>query len=134
MKMTIEIESLDDLINLIGLVRVMQDKKPAEPEAKNLIDKPLAIRAKEFLQKKQEELTAEKNKRREQFLDSPIAVLKLWPPAEEALKARGLWLVRHLYEQIASDLREIKNVGQLTIKQIRHEMASAGIDWYRGRI
>lgn len=136
MKMTIEVESLDDLISLIGLVRVMQDKKPEpapkateQPVVVNRIERPSTA---ELASNKIKEADDKARKERmfQEFLSYKIDALKLWPPAERSLKEWGFEKVIHLFYSSPRKLKDIENVGVFTIKQIRDAFAARGSVWH----
>ena len=128
MKMIIEVESLDDLISLIGLVRVMQEKKPEAKEVKPPEpSKDIAKQAVNIIKNIKE--TNDARRWREEFLDCPIEVLTLWPPAENSLKQNGIQTVRDLCNKRISSLKKIKNVGTFTLRQIKQKMELNHVKW-----
>lgn len=115
MKMTIEIESLDDLINLVGMINVMQnrDKKEEpkpEPKGRDFAAEAQVVR----------DLN---ERRRTMFVHQPIESLELWPPAIQSLKENGIYKVEHLLSFTATDLRDMNNVGSYTIRSIKDRLA-----------
>ena len=141
MKMTIEVESLDDLISLIGLVRVMQDTKsdpkptasepapkaPELPVVTNRIERPESFRPSAAL--KEAEERANKIAAFNNFLSLDISHLKLWPPAERSLREWGNDQINDLYFSSPRSLKDIPDVGLLTIRQIRDAFAARGEVW-----
>lgn len=130
MKMTIEIESLDDLINLVGMINVMQNRdKKEEPKA----EPQPAPKGRDFAAEAQ--VVRDLNERRRvMFLHQPIESLELWPPAVQSLKENGIYKVEHLLSFTATDLRDMNNVGTYTIRAIKdrlseHKLSLGGHEW-----
>lgn len=113
MKMVIELESLDDLINLIGLAKCVQPKeeiKKDETRQTNL------ERAQEIYKNLQEKRRLEE---RERFLNRPIEVLRLRKSAENSLKADGIFYLKDFCRYSISEIKKIPFVGRLTMRTIQ---------------
>lgn len=133
MKMIIELESLDDLINLIGLARCVEPKEPKKQEApKPIVKEPtFAERAnkiwldmEEARRRETQRMLDEKNR----FLDCPIEVLGLKPAAESALINRGISEVGDLTVYSILELKKLPNVGKVSIRTIKEALKKYNIE------
>ena len=120
MKMTIEIESLNDLINLVGMINVMQNRdKKEEPKPEPNPE----VRGRDYADEAIQVIKNLNERQRAAFLHQPIDALGLWPPAVQSLKENGIYKVEHLLSFTATDLRDINNVGLYTIRAIKDRLA-----------
>ena len=113
MNIQIELESLDDLINLIGLFRTIQ--KENNPQQK-IDTESKRKEVDHYLRNLQQE-------KRMKFLSQSIEALKLWRAAENSLKDRDVFKIEHLLNMSAHELKKTPSVGLLTIKTIREKLA-----------
>ena len=114
MKMVIELESLDDLIKLIGLVRNEHVDIKQQPQIELIKD---AVREYQLQQSKQQEEIKKSNK--ESFLERPIEYLGLKKSAENALKKNGIFKNKDIYDNHSiQTLGDIPLIGALTVRHI----------------
>ncbi len=114
MKMVIELESLDDLINLIGLARYAHADTKQQPKSELIKE---AFHDYQVQQLKKQEETKKFNK--EAFLDRPIEYLGLRKIAENALKKNGIFKNKDIYDNHSLEtLGDIPLIGASTVKHI----------------
>lgn len=132
MKMIIELESLDDLINLIGLARCVEPKEPKKQEApKPVAKEPLDVEMKRHLTQAWEDYKRRKEQsridERLDFLNCSIDILRLKPAAESALINHGVTKVRDLLACSILELKRLPNVGKVSINTIKEILGRWGI-------
>lgn len=118
MKMTIKIHSMDDLISLISLARMVEAKEiktEAAPQPRKDI--------KQVVEKAQQIMDESRKERVKAFLNSSIESLGLWPPATKSLIDNGIHTIHDLVHYRREELMKMNNVGHYTIRQIKHLLA-----------
>ena len=140
MHITIELESLDDLINLIGLARLVEPKEqkvkeeivyesPASKDCSvanfaKTFDIPLRDEKKSDLDEKLDKIRKD---RRVRFFSCPIESLGLRKHAENSLKSSGITHIKHLAMIPESQIKEFPYVGPLSLHKIRSAFKSNGV-------
>jgi len=131
MRINIELESLDDLINLIGLFRTIQKEQVTSKQTEST-----PLKQTEQTTPKIEKGESKKNskdydqfphsKERSDFINSKIEVLGIYRAAENSLNERGVFRISDLMKLSVLDLRRTERVGNLTRMIIQNKLKKYG--------
>ena len=114
MRINIELESLDDLINLIGLFRTIQKEQTTPKQTEQTTPKI----------EKEERFPY--SKERLDFINSKIEVLGIYRAAENSLNERGVFRISDLMKLSVLDLQRTERVGNLTRRIIQNKLKKYG--------